>query len=354
MRAYQKIGVFAAVISLFALQTGCQQQAKMAEKAAAPAAAKAAKVGPKIQFDSRVYDYGKVGPGQRLPGQFKFKNAGDAPLVIARVEKCCGATTELDKNEYAPGESGVLHVVYMSSRLAGTMTKRLYVDSNDKETPRAMLTIKAEIVLKVTYEPRSLRLMLNKENAGCPNITLTSTENKPFSISSFKATNNCLTAQIDPNAKATKFVLEPKANMEKLEKSRVGRISIGLAYPQPGTPPGTISIFFQAMSRFTIRPSMLVVLYNDPNQPVRRLLWVTNNYGGEFEVESAVSKEGHIKVLSQNKVGNRYQFSLEVTPPGGANVRRFSDTLAITLKGGQTLDVPCRGIYRAPTPKKAG
>lgn len=344
--------ILVAASLTLALQAGCRQPAKVAVEPTAvePVAEKA---GPKIEFESLVYDFGKVGPGQKLIGAFKFTNTGDAPLKITKVEKCCGAVTKLDQDQLAPGESGALQVQYTSSRMAGAMSKRLYVNSNDKATPRASLTIKAETVLKVAYEPKSLKLMLNEENAGCPKITLTSTDNLPFSITSFKATNDCLTAEIDSAVKATEFVLQPKADMEKLQKTRTGRISIGLAYPQPDTPPETITIIFQALSRFTIRPSMLAVLYNN-HEPVKKSLWITNNYGEAIEIESAASKEGYVKVLSQSKAGNGYQFSLEITPPPGEDIKRFSDTFTVNLKGGETLVVACRGMYKAATTKPAG
>ena len=98
---------------------------------------------------------------------------------------------------------------------------------------------------------------------------------------------------------------------------------------------------------------MLVVLYNKPQEPIKKLLWVTNNYDEDFEVESTSIKEGNIKILSQKKIGQRYQFELEITPPPGDDVKRFSDTFTVNLKDGKTLEVKCRGIYRAPKPKKA-
>jgi len=92
---------------------------------------------------------------------------------------------------------------------------------------------------------------------------------------------------------------------------------------------------------------MLIVMYDKPAEPVKKTLRLTNNYGEDFEVESMVSKEGYVKVLSQKKIGNRYQFSLEITPPG-EDAKKFTDTFTINLKGGETLEVNCRGIYRAP------
>lgn len=352
MDAYQKITVFAIVSGILALQAGCRQPAKVVIE---PTAIKPVveKAGPKIEFESLVYDFGKVGPGLKLNGQFKFTNTGDALLKIAGVEKCCGAVTKLNKQVLAPGESGVLDVQYTSGRIAGGMMKRLYVNSNDKATPKATLTIKAETVLKVACEPQSMKLVLNKENAGCPKITIKSTDKQPFSITSFAATGNCLTAEIDSSVKATEFVLEPKVDMDKLQKTRTGRISIGVAFFRPGEAPEIVSVTFQALSRFTLRPSMLVVLYDKPGEAVKKSLLITNNYGEDFEIESAASKEGYIKVLSQNKAGNGYQFALEITPPPVEGVKRFNDTFTIKLKDGESLDVVCRGMYRAPTTTKA-
>jgi len=338
--------VLNAVIYVFILLAGCQQEAKMAEK---PAATESKKAGPKIEFESMVYDFGKVGPRQKLNGEFKFTNTGDETLKITNVQKCCGAVINLDKKELAPGESGVLKVQYTSSSMPSKITKKLYVSSNDKKLPKATLTIKAETVLKVDYEPKRIKLLLKDENADCPPITIESVDGKPFSIASFQVTNDGMTADFDSSVKATKFVLHPKVNIENIQKRSSGIINITLALPDSESE--TIRIIFQALSRFTLRPSMLIVFYDNPDESVKKTLWLSNNYGEDFEVESTVSKSGVIKVLNQRKVGNRYQFELEITPPTGEDMKRFTDTFKIKLKGGETLEVPCRGIYRAPKPK---
>ena len=346
----QSYWIISAISCVFFLLAGCQQQAKVTQEPAAPEAVEN-KGEPKIEFESLVYDFGKVGPRKKLNGEFKFTNTGDAPLQITKVEKCCGAVTELDKEQLAPGESGVLKVQYTSSRMAAKINKKLYVNSNDKETPRATLNIKAETVLRVDYEPKRLSLLLKDENAGCPEITLTSVDNKPFSISSFSATSDSLKADFDSSVQATKFVLQPRADMEKLQKRATGLINIGLAYPEPDAEAETVTITFRALSRFTFSPSMLIVMYDKPAEPVKKTLWLMNNYGEDFEVESTASKEGIIKVIDQNKVGNRYRFSLEIIPPT-EDTKNFTDTFTISLKGGEKLEVSCRGIYK--TIKTAG
>ncbi|MHC4146167.1 MAG: DUF1573 domain-containing protein [Planctomycetota bacterium] len=364
MKSGRLIAIVFVVSYALLLPAGCRQPAKVAEEPipdAAPVAAeepvevtKPDKPVPKIVFESLEYDFGTVGPRQKLLGEFKFTNRGDAPLKITKVDKCCGAVTRLETTDYAPGESGVLKVEYRSASTASTMKKRLYVNSNDKSSPRTTLTITAKIELRVSVEPRSLTLLLKDENAACPNITIRSTKNELFSITSFKCTGDYIKADFDNSVRATEFIIEPKADMSKLKKDRSGRISIGVAYSDPDAAPETATIIFHAKSRFSIRPSMLIALYGESREPVKKSLWITNNYGEDIQVESTSSKEGHVKVLSQRKIGGSYQFQLEITPPPDADVKRFNDIFTINIKENEPLQINCRGIYTTRTKKRAG
>ncbi len=49
-----------------------------------PAAARAAE-GPKIQFDSQVFDFGKLDAGEQIAHVFTFKNTGGEVLIIEKV-----------------------------------------------------------------------------------------------------------------------------------------------------------------------------------------------------------------------------------------------------------------------------
>jgi hypothetical protein len=186
--------VIVAFASLF--QVGCQEQAKAPE---AEIVAPVSEAAPKIKFDNVVHEFGEIAAGKKYAAEFKFTNTGDELLKITEVKRCCGVVTKLSKMEYAPGESGVLKVEYSSGRSTRVMMRRLYVSSNDKTNPKVELTIKAKVVPKVAYEPKKLNLVLKEENAGCPNITLTSMDNQPFSIKAFRSTGESITADVDPS-----------------------------------------------------------------------------------------------------------------------------------------------------------
>jgi len=296
---------------------------------------------PKIAFEKLVHDFGEVGPGTDNVGEFKFTNAGDALLVVTQVKSCCGVTTSLEKQQYKPGESGVVKAKFHASPAPGVFGGQIQVYSNDPSKQEVALALKAKIVPKVAYEPQRLNLLLKDKDAEVPDITLTSLDGKPFSITQIRSTLNSVTADIDPTVQATKFILKPKIDAQKLHEGLNGYIQLSLTHPQCGQ----LSIPFNALPRFTITPPQLIVLKAEPQKPVRRKVWVLSNYGNDFEVESASSQNGIIKLLKQEKVGSSYQFEVEITPPDAKDQRRFTDTFVVNLTGGEKLKIVCQGFY---------
>ena len=347
--------VFLVINCVLFLQIGCQEQAGVAEgpetvpptpkpAAVQPEKAETApqidKGTPKIVFDKTIHDFGKVGPGTKSSGEFKITNTGAGLLEITKVGQCCGVVTKLSKNKYAPGESGVLTAEYRATRLPTVIRRQLVVHSNDKTRPEFTLTLKAEIIAKVACQPKRLRLFLKEENASCPEITLSSLDGQPFSITAFKSTSDCMTADIDPAVKATKFVLAAKVDMEKLEKNLKGRIHINLTHPQCDM----ITILYDVLPKYTINPPLIIAFNVEPQKPILRKISVLNNYSSDFEIESVSSKDDTIKVRRQEKIRNGYQFEVEITPPA-AEGAQFTDVLYINIKGDEKLEIPCRWIY---------
>lgn len=299
--------------------------------------------GPRITFEKLKHDFGEINPESKNPCEFKFTNTGNALLKIGKIKCPCGCTVAtLPKNEYVPGERGILKIVYNSSRSPTSIRKSCSVPSNDKTKPTVMLTITAKIAMKVEYQPKKLNLLLRGENAGCPEITLVSRDKQPFSIKYFKSSGNGITADFDPLVKATKFVLKPKIDNEKLQKGPRGQVEIGLTHPGCKR----VSIIFELLAEFKVDPRVVYVRDAEPQKPVTKTIKVSSNYSEDFEIESTSSKKGTVKVLTQEKVGKLYQFELEITPPAIESKRRvFTDVFTVKIKGGQQLQITCYGIY---------
>jgi hypothetical protein len=359
MKPNHVILILLVALSTLLINSGCQEQAKVGEELkATPTGDKEMKTlvydpnqpSPKMKFEKVSLDFGKVGPGTKSTGEFKFTNAGNEILKITKVGQCCGVVTKLEKREYAPGENGVLNITYNASVRIGKVMRQLVVHSNDKANPSTRLTIKAEVVAKIACDPEALKLMLNEENAGCGKLTISSLDGQPFAITAMRSTGNCITADFDPSVKATKFVLDLKVDMEKLEKNQKGSIDFNLTHPE-----GRIAyVRFDVVPKYTLNPQILIVFNAVPQKPITRKVWIFNNYQEDFEIESTSSKSNTIKVTNQNKVNRGYQLEVEITPPEQNNQLRFTDVLNIDIKGGEKKAITCNGYYlRSKTSTKA-
>jgi hypothetical protein len=305
--------------------------------------------GPIITFENEVLDFGQVKPGSNNIGEFKFANTGEELLSITNVERCCGVAAKLDKTEYEPGQSGALQVTYPAARMPSVVKRTVYVNTNDKNNPRIPLTIKAEIVMGVTWEPKTIKLSPDMENARCPEITIKSVDStKKFSIRRFESTAGCVTATIDPSAQAEVFNIQPRVDLSKLEEHPRGSIIISVIHSEPNEPPETVTISYIATERFSLSPRSLYMFYSDPDKPIIRRLKITKNYGEDFKVVNISSKSKHIKVLGEQEIESGYQFELEISPMPVDEKKGFNDTLALTLNDGQRIEVSCRGIYSEP------
>ena len=296
---------------------------------------------PKIKFEKELLDLGQIGPGAQTTGEFKFTNIGNDTLEITNVSQCCGVVTQLDKNTYEPGESGELKIEYHATTQPGTIRRQPIVESNDPVQPNVTLTVKVEIVQKVTCEPDRLKLFLDEENASCPKLKIDSIDGQPFSIVGFKSTDDCITADFNPSLKATQFVLDLKVDMEKLADNTKGSINIMLSHPECKV----ANVLFNVLPKFTVTPTMMIVFRAKPQEPITRQVTVQNNYKEAFEIESITSQENTIKLLNQSKISDGYTINIEIIPPPYNGKPRFTDTLSIKIKDGETLTIPCNGYY---------
>ncbi|WP_132054367.1 DUF1573 domain-containing protein [Pseudocnuella soli] len=99
-------------------------------------------------IDSTYQDLGKVKKGQVVEISWRFKNAGDKPLVIQSVRPGCGCTVaEKPEAPLAPGEEGVIKGKFDSnSQSEGEHRKAISVDANTTGTPYHQLNFRVEVV----------------------------------------------------------------------------------------------------------------------------------------------------------------------------------------------------------------
>lgn len=104
-----------------------------------------------MTFEKELHDFGNVPEGTMATYEFKFKNTGNQPIIIAGVQASCGCTTpDWTKAPVLPGKMGVVKAMYSSAGRPGIFNKTITVTSN-AATPSAVLSIKGNVLNKEEF-----------------------------------------------------------------------------------------------------------------------------------------------------------------------------------------------------------
>ncbi len=142
--------------------------------------------GPNLLFDQPVYDFGKVAQGKNIEHVFTFRNTGDAPATISKVDSSCGCTVaNVSSRVLPPGARGEIKATFNSSDFGGPVSKEVYVHSNDPRRGIITLTMKGIVTEDMVVTPGQVDLgalkkgvrkdaMIKLENSGSKTLRILS------------------------------------------------------------------------------------------------------------------------------------------------------------------------------------
>lgn len=112
---------------------------------------------PRIVFERVDHDYGTILDTKMHRTTFRFTNKGKDTLQFLGAKSTCGCTVpELEKTEYAPGESGELLVIFDPSNRKGPQARAITVTTNDPIQKNVILRINADVTPLVDVEPANV------------------------------------------------------------------------------------------------------------------------------------------------------------------------------------------------------
>lgn len=124
------------------------------ERPGAAAEQQAARETPRVAFQSVAHDFGRISDDRNVRTTFGFTNNGPGTLNILDIRTTCGCTVpELAKNEYAPGESGEITVVFNPNNRRGHQDRYVTVMTNDPASPNVALRVQADVQPLIEVEP---------------------------------------------------------------------------------------------------------------------------------------------------------------------------------------------------------
>lgn len=91
---------------------------------------------PAIEFVEPIHDFGEITEGDIIKHKFKFKNTGNAELIIKTAHASCGCTDpSFPFMGIPPGETGFIGVTYNSVSKDGPQKPDITITSNANKNP---------------------------------------------------------------------------------------------------------------------------------------------------------------------------------------------------------------------------
>ncbi|MFN4028234.1 MULTISPECIES: DUF1573 domain-containing protein [Flavobacterium] len=98
-----------------------------------------------MTFQEEAHDFGTIKQGDKVSTDFKFKNTGEADLIITSARGSCGCTVpDYPKTPIKPGETANIKVSFDSKGKQGNTNKTVTILCNTREGNK-ILRINANI-----------------------------------------------------------------------------------------------------------------------------------------------------------------------------------------------------------------
>jgi len=89
---------------------------------------------PVMTFTEVEYDFGTVDEGTVVEHEYKFKNTGNAPLIVVNAKGSCGCTVPTwSKEPIAPGAEGSMLVKFNTNGKPNAQTKTVTIKANTEK-----------------------------------------------------------------------------------------------------------------------------------------------------------------------------------------------------------------------------
>jgi hypothetical protein len=291
--AFLLIGIIGALAIASAIPASGQGIAPPKPQVDTPTdVAATAKGGPRIQFETNLFDFGKITAVETLSGTFKFKNVGDAVLKLDPPQASCECTEpKVIPDTVAPGESGeVRFTIKLDRPLNGQ--RMIMVHSNDPKTPNVHLTLQMDYTPLYEFSPKTLTIILPAgKDVLESRVAVIRKDGRPLGVDRITASEDWITAAFDTSA-----------------KPEDGSAQINVSVHRPAGPPAPISATIQLWGSQSSHPlqslpvtgEILGELAANP----RSLYWVIPDFGKDKATypEEALTRKIELKSVLGHEV----------------------------------------------------
>lgn len=159
-------------------------------------------IGPRIQFDSQTYNFGRVLSGTLVNHDFVFTNTGDATLEITGVMPGCGCTTIGQwTHKVEPGKTGVIPIQFRTANYNGPVVKTPSITCNDKRHTTVRFQLHGTVFRETEITPPFVMFNIAPDGNEETNATVHIVNNgqKPMMLSGAVSSQRAIHAELITN-----------------------------------------------------------------------------------------------------------------------------------------------------------
>jgi hypothetical protein len=100
-----------------------------------------ARTGPTIAVEEDTWQFGTIERGQTVTTEIRIMNRGSDTLSVSLYSTCDCLKATIDSKTIAPHKEAPVVLSYTGDEVKERVTKTVFIDSNDKLTPRTAITV---------------------------------------------------------------------------------------------------------------------------------------------------------------------------------------------------------------------
>ena len=276
MKAWLKeLALAAAIIGAGTAVVGAQPTSAPPVAPAAPTTTNA--LGPRIQFATPMYDFGRVKSGEPVKYTYVFTNTGDALLILNSVQPQCGCTAAGEwTKQVEPGKTGSIPIQFNTLGQGGQIFKQVTVMCNVTNQPTLFLQLKGTVYKPYDVIPQFavLNVPPDAETASVL-ITVTNNTEEPLVLFSAESNNRMFSAQLVTNQPGKGYQLTVSTLPPLPPGSVQGQINVKTSWTN--TPVILITVVVNTQPAVMVIPSSITLAPGPLPNAVTNSVAIQNN-----------------------------------------------------------------------------
>lgn len=310
-----------------------------------------------LEIENPTFDWGDIPDTETVSHSFNFKNVSDKTVKITVAASCGCTVAGLEKDTYAPGETGKITASFNPQGRNGSQTKVLTMTVIDPQGVFAQqtMTVTSNVKALVTVEPPKMYLTEVDHKAG-QSSKLTIVGRKPgFQVTAVESNSEFITAKLgapveveDKGEKLTKYEVEVMVGKNAPIGNLNGQLSFTTNDEKVKVP--TYFIGADVTGDVKATPPQAMLRVNTVSTAFESQISVDSRSGGTFSITGIEIEGRNDMKLAADAVrredGRSYLVTLSGYTPDQPGIVNGTMVISTDAQGGETLRVPFTAAVR--------